>query len=277
MRSTPIALVLGLLLLEAPTGAHAVLLCAGKNKATGLVKEGAIIRLRTTCKTSEVALPVSLEDGQQTVRFTGVNVQVVSGSGATAGIPNGRGNLIVGYNEDTAPANDRSGSHNLIVGPEHTYSSYGGIVAGISNTVSGAYASVTGGGDNVASGGKASIAGGAEQTASGVGSFVGGGIDGQATASYSAVLGGSQGIASGFGAVSSGGFGPQATGDYSTAAGGEGARADGADATAIGGSFNVAAGDVATVTGGSHVTESVTYGWSAGSVGALQTGRFASH
>ena len=40
-------------------------------------------------------------DGQSTVRFTGVNVQIVSGSGATAGTLNGKGNLIVGYNENS--------------------------------------------------------------------------------------------------------------------------------------------------------------------------------
>jgi len=43
---------------------------------------------------------VSLRDGGATVRFTGVNVQVVSGSGTTDGALNGKGNLIIGYNED---------------------------------------------------------------------------------------------------------------------------------------------------------------------------------
>src|SRR4051812_43116612 len=35
--------------------------------------------------------------GRPTIRFTGVNVQVVSGSGATDGAVNGAGNLVVGY------------------------------------------------------------------------------------------------------------------------------------------------------------------------------------
>ncbi len=40
-------------------------------------------------------------DGQPTVRFSGVNVQVVDGTGDTDGTVNGTGNLVVGYNENT--------------------------------------------------------------------------------------------------------------------------------------------------------------------------------
>src|ERR1700758_1264362 len=40
-------------------------------------------------------------DGQPTITFSGVNVQVVSGSGSTSGTVNGQGNLIIGYAEDT--------------------------------------------------------------------------------------------------------------------------------------------------------------------------------
>jgi hypothetical protein len=35
-----------------------------------------------------------------TIQVSGVNVQVVSGSGSTSGTPNGEGNLIVGYAEN---------------------------------------------------------------------------------------------------------------------------------------------------------------------------------
>jgi hypothetical protein len=45
---------------------------------------------------------LSLEADGRTLRFTGVNVQIVSGSGATDGPVNGLGNLIMGYNEDEA-------------------------------------------------------------------------------------------------------------------------------------------------------------------------------
>ena len=64
-----------------------------------------------------------------TVWFEAVNVLVVNGLGSTDSI-NGLGNLSVGYDEPRFPASDKSGSHNLIVGPFHNYSSYGGFVAG---------------------------------------------------------------------------------------------------------------------------------------------------
>ena len=64
-------------------------------------------------------LPISIEaDG--TIRITGANLQIVSGSGATDGPINGKGNLIIGYNEgrdhdvaidlDISPENVRTGS-----------------------------------------------------------------------------------------------------------------------------------------------------------------------
>ena len=61
---------------------------------------------------------VFLDDGFgnmiETVRFTGVNVQIVNGLDDTETI-NGAGNLIVGYNEPPNDA-DRTGSHNLVGG-----------------------------------------------------------------------------------------------------------------------------------------------------------------
>jgi len=64
------------------------------------------------------------------ITFSGVNVHVVNGTGTTDGTVNGLGNLIVGYNETRGSGDDRSGSHNIVVGSEHNYSSYGGLVAG---------------------------------------------------------------------------------------------------------------------------------------------------
>ena len=53
---------------------------------------------------------------------------VTDGTGSTWGANDGLGNLIVGYDEGTSEPNpdDKGGSHNLVVGPEHTYRSYGG-------------------------------------------------------------------------------------------------------------------------------------------------------
>ena len=117
-------------------------------------------------------LPVDNEGNTaKTIRFTGVNVQIVNGLGATNGFPdappsldpaetttNGLGNLIVGYNEERALASVhcamvpdsplcqdiRTGSHNIVVGAAHNYSSFGGLAVGMRNTVSAAYSSVSG-------------------------------------------------------------------------------------------------------------------------------------
>src|SRR5262245_41212234 len=94
--------------------AHAMLLCARSNNVTGQIQENAAIRLRSTCKSSEIALPLSIEDAGQTVRVTGADLQIVNGTGTTASA-NGTGNLIVGYNDfDPDEPADRTGSHNLV-------------------------------------------------------------------------------------------------------------------------------------------------------------------
>ena len=64
-------------------------------------------------------------------------------------------------------ANDRTGSHHLIVGSEHSYSSYGGLVAGWGNTISGTYSSVSGGWKNSASGPLSSVSGGQDRVVTG--------------------------------------------------------------------------------------------------------------
>ncbi len=62
----------------------------------------------------------------------------------------------------------RSGSHNLIIGEFHSFSSFGGLVVNFANTISGPYASVSGGNANTASGGAASVLGGNGNTASAI-------------------------------------------------------------------------------------------------------------
>ena len=125
-------------------------------------------------KTQDMSRLTDPETGQPTVRFSGVNVQIVDGSGDTGGPVNGAGNLIVGYSEredwsDIGPV-ARTGSHNLIVGDRHNYSSSGGLVAGYSNTISALYASVSAGINNTASGRYSSVSTGINNTASGLAS-----------------------------------------------------------------------------------------------------------
>ena len=127
-----------------------------------------------------------------TIRFHGANVQIVSGSGSTDGVVDGAGNLIVGYNElRPAPEpNDRSGSHNLVLGKEHNFSSFGGLVAGRNNTLSARYTSVSGGRSNTASGVQSSVGGGYGNTASGRNSSISGGDTNMASGEMSSISGG---------------------------------------------------------------------------------------
>ena len=136
----------------------------------------------------------------------GTNLHIRSGSGATDAEVNGRGNLIVGYDEeDPLSGSEKSGSHNIVVGPFHTYTSYGGFVAGSTNailapnasvsggrlnTARGFYCSVSGGVDNTARSFYSSVSGGAQNTASGLASTVSGGVFNTAGWNYSSVSGG---------------------------------------------------------------------------------------
>ena len=93
------------------------------------------------------------------VIFHHANVHVESGSAPTA-MP-GLGNLIVGYNEmPTIQGWSRAGSHNLVVGPSHSFSSTAGAVFGISNVISAEHATILGGNQNHAGGASSSILGG---------------------------------------------------------------------------------------------------------------------
>jgi hypothetical protein len=110
------------------------------------------------------------------VVFSGANVHIRSGAGETTDMYSGLGNLIVGYNEDTDGAlRLRTGAHNLILGPNHSYSAYGGFVAGLGNTISGIHATVSGGSMNEACGEASSVSGGEGNTARGLASSVSGG------------------------------------------------------------------------------------------------------
>jgi hypothetical protein len=120
------------------------------------------------------------------VIFSGANVHIRSGSGATddSGTLMGLGNLIVGYNEprnlDLVPnliACDRAltGSHNIVAGFGNVVQSYGGFVAGQQNCIGSAYSSILGGTINEASGPSSTIVGGTK---------MGTGVDNQVAPKY---------------------------------------------------------------------------------------------
>ncbi|MGH1470339.1 MAG: hypothetical protein ACRBCS_04050 [Cellvibrionaceae bacterium] len=164
--------------------------------------------------------------GRTSIFFTGANVHVNNGLGNTSTI-NGLGNLIIGYDENFvsfgpefcvgsnkdialsadsnqvdceanggvwSTVNQKNGSHNLVVGIEHSYPQYGGlisgrnnvaagiysVVSGTSNVSSGAYSSISGGKFGIANGESSSISGGRNNIASGRGSSISGGSNGEA-------------------------------------------------------------------------------------------------
>ncbi len=162
--------------------------------------------------------PLSLNG--TTLTISGVNVQVVDGSGATDST-SGLGNLTVGYNQLRVLGGDlRTGSHNLIVGDNNNYTSYGGLVVGAENEIDGAYASVSGGVANTASGVFSSVSGGNDNTASSAYASVSGGTANLASGPYASVSGGNLNVASGLAASVSGGFSRSAVNNFNWAAGG---------------------------------------------------------
>jgi hypothetical protein len=169
------------------------------------------------------------------VIFEGVNVHIRSGSGFTddGGSLLGLGNLIVGYNE-VSGGWGRDGSHNLVVGQYHSYTSFGGLVAGEGNSIIAEAAVVTGGLYNSASGAYSSVSGGEQNQAVADWSSVTGGKENFAYAEYSSVNGGRFNETHGF---------------WSTVSGGEANHAEGELSTVLGGSVNVATETDGVVTG----------------------------
>ena len=137
------------------------------------------------------------------VQITGANVQlrdcpVVDGFGC-----DGYGNLIIGHNEareddpltvdidESTREEDRSGSHNLVIGPGHHYNWHYNVISGDRNTALGSYGAllggqlnevgigsvVVGGSGNTAESGGNTITGGSGNTVSGVHSSISGGKD----------------------------------------------------------------------------------------------------
>lgn len=197
---------------------------------------------------SLVKLPDGAGGQRITVRVSGADLQIVNGAGATDTV-NGHGNLIVGYDElgfDT----EKTGSHNLVVGTGHGYTSHAGVVFGIQNELEAPHATVTGGRFNAAKGYGASVGGGSENQARGVHSSVSGGKDNTALGEDASVAGGQVNFAVGTSASISGGFGNNANGNWASIAGGNGCFADGDHSAVSGGFANTAEGEWATVAGG---------------------------
>jgi hypothetical protein len=186
--------------------------------------------------------------------ITGASLHNVNGLGRTdcplnsegdplPGCPNGLGNLIGGYNElceeEFEGSNIRTGSHNVVVGSEHNFSRFAGLVVGVTNTISGDFASVTGGEFNTVSGGRG-------DTASGGSSSVSGGESNTASGLWASVSGG--------GSDDPEFFGP-------------GNTATGFRSSVCGGFSNTASGNSSSVSGGQNITQATEPDWAAGSEG----------
>jgi hypothetical protein len=162
-----------------------------------------------------------------TIQFSGVNVQIVNDEGTTAST-NGEGNLVLGYDPNSFGL-ERTGSHNLILGRNQGYTSYGGIVTG---------------GFNLITAGDASIIGGEGNLASAIGAVVIGGSGNQATGSSASVHGGEKNIASG---------------SSSSVAGGKENKALGGQSWVGGGRKNTAEAKYSSVFGGKELTATLEY------------------
>lgn len=262
---------------------------------------------------------VQLDDGHggqaKTIRFTGVNVQVVNGLGATngnplapddytAGLVNGLGNVIVGYNElGHSQGDNRTGSHNVIVGDHHNASSFGGLVVGRYNQILAPCASISGGTSGKASGLASSIGGGNAGTASGQNATIAGGQVNTATALRSVIVGGAfnrvdsqEGVCVGGSSNLVGNPLPGAFANQSVVVGGYDNQARGQGSTVVGGRFNnttanysgilagtsnTCVGDpqgggsyCAIVGGGSNSTSAVTAATIGGGQGRSATGSY---
>ena len=192
-----------------------------------------ITELKSIASISKEDATMTLNAGKKLV-ISGANLYLQSGSGSTsdyAGTPDfagtfGLGNLILGYNEKSPSAGPRTGSHNIVLGSNNSYSSTGGIVGGFSNTISGKGAIVLAGEQNLASG------------------------------FSSVILTGQLNKAAGYSAIALGGYSNEAAGSYSSTVGGYGNTAKVGTTVVLGGSNGTAAAPNSTVLGGSGITAS---------------------
>lgn len=193
-------------------------------------------------KLSKVTYDATGVNGKPTLTITGANLQLVNGLGRTDTI-NGLGNLFVGYDEG---GGSQTGSHNLILGTHQTFTSYGGIAGGGSNTLAGPGSVVFGGG-NTASGSRSAVTGGSSNTASGPVSWIGGAQNSDATAQNASISGGANNTASRA---------------FASVSGGSNNIASGFSSSVSGGGLNEASGDNSSILGGRDITVSTQYGTS---------------
>ena len=201
---------------------------------------------------------LTVDPAQHQVRLTGVNLQLVNGTGRTDRA-NGRGNLILGYDlprddgtyfcadgqftgkepcelyGQTWAVSHKTGSHYLVIGDMNNYAQYGGLVVGLYNTSIAPSASVSGGMFNTARAPAASVSGGRDNKATGLYGSVSGGTGNTASGPYASVSGGGWNVASEPHASVSGGQGNFASGTGASVSGGALTRRAGSSPASVGG------------------------------------------
>jgi hypothetical protein len=136
------------------------------------------------------------------VTFSGVNVQIENGTGAT-GLTNGLGNLFVGYalpnpsnNYDPVPLPlYRNGSHSIIIGDGHSFSGFSNLICGGYNRTQGDGQFIAGYYNSAGYGGYNSILGGVQNYTFGSYDVVVGGSGNSVNspAMHAVILGGTYG------------------------------------------------------------------------------------
>jgi hypothetical protein len=195
----------------------------------------------------------------------GCNLHIQNGAGQT-GTTNRYGNLIIGYNKNEVAT--RTGSHNLIIGDLHEYTSYGGIVSGNENTLAAPNTTILSSVESSANfigdalvGANTGITDGSAVIIGGTRSYA------SADAQFGAVIGGTENRATAGGAVAVGGTMNNAGGGDSLVCGGSENVSTGGQSTVCGGSQNQATALESTVTGGAHNSATGRAGLVTGGVG----------
>src|SRR5438067_5424869 len=187
--------------------------------------------------------------GKPTVQFAAVNVQILNGSGSTASV-NGTGNLVLGYDENPS-RRAQTGSHDLVVGRNHSFTGYGELLDGFNNAASGPYASVLGVNSTV-SGQYSTVTGGQGNVAKAAAASVSGGYLNTAASSYTSVTGGCSNLA-GAGTLSINSTCTDTSGhpnSFASISGGDANQASATGSSITGGQFNLASDLLASITGG---------------------------
>lgn len=162
-----VALIAGLLCMAVVTSRD--LQAAGSGASPSLVRQVAALKV-DVLDLKDRLMPLSRIGDD--LYITHANLHIRSGAGSTEAPANNVGNLIIGYNEGSAGG----GYHNLVIGPFHTYTSYGAIISGYENQSVAPYGSAVGGANNAAQSSGSVITGGQFNNAFGPNSTIAGGV-----------------------------------------------------------------------------------------------------